>query len=289
MNSLENTSPRESEAVKPISEFDDYRFFVMSRIASGKQSQGRGLTKSLAETLRCHPTFISQVINEKADFSTEQALRFSRFFELSNEETDYFIDLLGLARAGDDCAKIFFRNRVEKKRKELAKFKFAIGAEKLIEESPHAHFDYYTSWIMQAVHATIQIEGLQTAGEISKYLGIRMEEIDAILSNLEKMGLAKFNDSRWSCTNEFLHIDERSPYIWQFHSQWRQRACQSFLQFKKKDVTHYSGALTFSQEVEPQVRAALSKCLDDIMKLVIPSKSETVFGLNVDFFPLRDN
>lgn len=285
MTSSEFLASKRIDTVPSVYTYALYNDFVKDRLNVGKHHDGRGLTRKLAESLQCHPTFISQVINRKAEFSTEQALRFARFFEMNASETEYFVDLIGFARAGDDYAKTFFRTKLEKQK--VSQTQFIAPRNETFASMSDDQFRYFSSWILQAVHAVLQLENRKTAEKIGAYLGFREFDVQDALLALEKIGIARKVGEEWDCTTHFIHLEEKSPLIRHFHSQWRQRVCQNFLKGDSALGLHYSGALTFSHEAEPLVREILLSSLDQIMKTIKPSPSQTAFGLNLDFFPLR--
>ncbi len=77
----------------------NYIEFVSYFLHDGRKRIPRGAVKALSDHLQCHPTFISQVLGEKAHFSHEQALRFCSHAQLSEKETEIFIFILDRDRA----------------------------------------------------------------------------------------------------------------------------------------------------------------------------------------------
>ena len=146
---------------------------------------------------------------------------------------------------------------------------------------------YYGSWIIQVVHASLQLKSCKNIESISKYLGVSQIEVQRVLEVLEKMNLASRTGSVWNTTTHFLHLGKESPIIRYFHLQWRQRVCQDFLKSGPPPGTHYSGVITFAESAEAEVREILLTALDKIMKTIEPSPSEMACGLNLDFFPLQ--
>lgn len=280
-----NSHSLSAEVQSSIFEYNEYEEFVRDRIQFAKSTQGSGVTRRLSEQLQCHTTFVSQVINKKAGFSVEQALRFSKFFRLNRAETDFFVDLVGLGRAGDESAKVFFQLRIEKLRSKHADLK-----ERWSSRNSDLHeneLTYFGSWMIQAVHGTLQLKTCRTSERIASYLGISKIEVEEVLNKLLSMKLVTRTGSEWSTTTHFLHLGKESPLIRQFHLQWRQRVCQEFLKSRNPDSTHYSGILTFARSDESAVRGVLLEALDKIMKIIESSPSEEAFGLNLDFFSLK--
>lgn len=268
-----------------VFEYSSYTEYVNDRIQAAKIEQGRGVTKELAAEVQCHTTFISQVINKKAGFSIEQAIRFARFFKLDSSEMDYFVDLVGLERAADEKSKFFFKERLRRQNEKRADLKSRWSSRN--ENLRENELLYFGSWAIQVVHASLQMKSCRTAEAISRYLGLSLGEVQNVLKTLEGMGLVTTSDAGWHTTTQFLHLGKDSSAIRNFHLQWRQRVCQDFLKSTQPKGTHYSGVLTFAESAELEVRDILLTALDRVMKVIEPSPSEMACGLNVDFFPLR--
>ncbi len=269
--------------------YRNYAAFVRDRIDDERAERGRGITRSLAEAAAVHTTFISQVINEKAAFSIEQALAFCRFFRLSAAETEFFVELVGFARAGTPEARIFFEKRIAKLQKAHSDLKSRWSDRNQTLGTEEAA--YFGSWTTQVVHAALQLKECSTVEGLTSYLGFSERDVQFSLEMLRDMNLAKLvhreRDSTWSTTTRFLHLGKDSPMIRYFHLQWRNRVTQEFLSPSPTEGFHYSGALTFSKNDAPAVKAILIEALDRIMKTIEPSAAEDVYGLNLDLFSLE--
>lgn len=277
-------APKVEPSPHSIFAYASYSAFVKDRIESSKTAEGRGVTRRLADAMQCHTTFVSQVINRKAGFSNEQALKFCRFFRLDSSETEYFIELLGLERAGDENTRAFFRARVKRLQVQQSDLKHRWSNRNSLLAGDE--LTYFGSWMTQAVHATLQLHNCNSVEAIARYLGVAKAEVQFAFETLEKMGLAIRVGANWKTTTHFLHLGKDSPVIRHFHLQWRHRVCQNFLKNTRPGGFHYSGALTFAESDEPLIREILLQALDTVMKTVEPSPAETAYALNLDFYPL---
>jgi hypothetical protein len=89
-----------------IFEFTDYKKFVLHTIESNPEL-GRGSVKKIAESLRVHPSLISQILKGLKDFNPEQANDVATFLGLDEEATEYFLCLVEIERAGTAKLKTF--------------------------------------------------------------------------------------------------------------------------------------------------------------------------------------
>jgi len=81
-----------------IYDFGDYKTYLHTKV--GPRTTRKGIRGALARTLRCQPTYVSQVLYGRAHFSLEQAELVSDFFGHTSDERHYLILLLQKDRAG---------------------------------------------------------------------------------------------------------------------------------------------------------------------------------------------
>ena len=79
---------------KTVFDFESYKTYLNGRV--GGPRQRRGIKSLMAKTHKCQPTYVSQVLNGSADFSSEQAEVLNRFFGHSREESVFFLLLIFL-------------------------------------------------------------------------------------------------------------------------------------------------------------------------------------------------
>jgi len=96
-----------------IFEFKDYKLFVR-HVINTKPILGRGSVKKMAESLRVHPSLISQVLKGTKEFTAEQANEVAVFLNLNELETEYFLCLVDIERAGTARLKTFLQNKRER-------------------------------------------------------------------------------------------------------------------------------------------------------------------------------
>ncbi len=261
-----------------------YTDYIQSVLDQLRKTQGRGAIRRLSEFLGCHPTFISQVLKEKAHFSQDQALKFCRFANLEIAETEFFLNLVSLQRAGTKEARDFFNASIKRQLEARTDLKTRWQNQNATI-SEHETL-YFTSWLLQMVHALTQMSSAQNAKSISLALGAKPAEVESCLETLKNMKLVEQNGKSWKSTENFLHLAKSSPLINSFHLQWRQRISMEFMNKKSVPGTHYSGVLTFSEDLIDPIRQELISTLDSIMRKIKPSPCETAYALAVDFLPL---
>lgn len=95
---------------------DSYRHYLRDRIEAFP-GEGRGVRTQIARLLNCQSTFISQVLRDKAHFSPEHIPKLNRFFEHTDLESRYFLNLVMRDRAGSQDLRALHERELENLKK----------------------------------------------------------------------------------------------------------------------------------------------------------------------------
>src|SRR6185312_16823085 len=93
-----------------IYEYSDYKAYLRSKV--GDKAARRGLKSALAKALSCQPTYISQVLNGHAHFSSEQVMDLNEFLGHSQDEGHFFLLLVQKDRAGKQSLRKYFQAQI---------------------------------------------------------------------------------------------------------------------------------------------------------------------------------
>src|SRR5687768_11246698 len=95
-----------------VFDYRDYKKYLNDFIKN-QASGGHGYRSKIAEALRCHITYISQVLNKDAHFSLEQADELNSFLGHTKDESHYFLLLVQVARAGTHSLRSKFQEQID--------------------------------------------------------------------------------------------------------------------------------------------------------------------------------
>ncbi|MBK8202700.1 MAG: DUF4423 domain-containing protein [Bdellovibrionales bacterium] len=223
-----------------------HREIINDYLGYRKKRRPRGVIRKLSDSLRCHPTFIAQVLNEHADFSPEQAYEICRHFSFSNDQQN-FLTLHLRDRAGTAGLKEYYQQKINR----LLELKRDLRPKKQAKEIRSGAFEseYFGNWIYQAVHALTQIPRLQSASTLAKTLAISVEEVKSILIRLETMGLVKNEKSVWKSTLDSLHLSKDSPLFVTCTPPGKQNCLRICNEIQKIEGTRYSGLITVTEKI----------------------------------------
>ena len=115
-HSSQLTAPKVPPKV-PIEKFRDYRAYLKACLKKGKRENPRYSLRRFARDLETSSQLLSLLIKKKKGISLDMAARFSTRLSLNVEETDYFCNLVDLARVKSKEAKKIIRYRMDRYKK----------------------------------------------------------------------------------------------------------------------------------------------------------------------------
>ncbi len=268
-----------------VFEARNYVDYVRVSLRGGLPSRPRGMIKTVAQSIGCHSTFISQVLSGRGHFSHEQALLFCSHFKLSEEESEFFIDLLNRDRAGTSQAKLHFQRIINRKILERRSFQKRNKLQSVLKENQEVK--YLASWIPSAVYGALHIPGLQTAKKIGDYLNLDTRVAEATLASLKSLNLVLLRKDNWVPTEHDLHISKDSAFAGHYHGSWRLKTASRLAELPRTiHQTHYSSVFAISNQVAEEIREVILRNLTDIRKKMVSAPSEQLFVLCLDFYPI---
>lgn len=270
-----------------MSVFDSktYVGYLKSIIQEGDKKK-HGIVKTLADKLRCHPTFISQVINAKADLNHDQAIRLCQFLDLAEDETEFFIDMLNRDRAASQEAKVHFQKKLDRKISERLTFQKRAKLSSSLKTDQEAI--YLSRWNCPVIHAAIQIPNVRTTEKIAKLLKAEETDVKNALEVLENLKLVKKSGTAWIPTETALHIGKDSPHAANFHANMRVKTAGRLVSRARNiEDTHFSAVFAISKSAADEVRASLLQSLKNAREKMVSSDPEVLYGLCLDYFPIE--
>lgn len=267
--------------MKSAFEFTSYTRYLKAFFAA--ETATRGLKARFAESVQCQGSFVSQVLNGRADLSAEQAFRASRFLGHSTEESDYFQLMVLRARAADPDYRDLLDRKMEQARAKQTDLKSRIPTNAAV--SIEAQSEYYSTWAYAAVHVAASVPRLNTAAAIAGALGLPLEVVQKLLSFLAAQNFVQLSGGEVSMGPTHIHLPAHSVLVKTHHANWRSKAIQSLDHVKKTDQ-HYSVVYSLSYADAARIKTRISDFVQQNMEIVGPSKEEALFAHAIDFFEL---
>ena len=265
-----------------ISEYTDYKKYLLDWLDSRKALQ-RGLRSAFAQAADCQSAFVSQVLNGKPHFSSEQALGIANFMGLNSGETRYFLTLLQLARAGTAELRKHLRSELLEQRKTLLDLKTQVGETR--ELTPEEQNLYYSSWLYVVIHMLVTIPQFQNLKAIALALKLDMARVQSAMTVLVGLGLIHQAKDQFVPGTTQMHLPKASPLIRQHHGNLRLKALDH-IALGQSDGIHYSTVSSMSVSDAEKLQSKIVEWIAQYTGVVRDSPEETLVGFNVDFYSL---
>lgn len=263
-----------------IFEFSDYKIYFKAYVAQ-LPSKGRGEFKRVAEKLNVSSTMISQIFNGDKHMSLELASDLADYLTLNEGETQYFFLLVDYARAGNFRLQAKLKAQIEKAQAQAKNLNTRLKFERELDDLAKATF--YSSWVYSGVRMLSALPNVQNSQAIADRLNLPRTHIEKILDFLIKENLVKVEGEGLEAGARSTHIGAESPFVMKHHQNWRLMGFNK-MQPNNSSNLFYTGPMSLSEETAQKVRAELPSLIEKITNWVVPSPSEVVRCLNIDWF-----
>lgn len=261
--------------------FINYRPYLIEKL--GIEGSRTGLRKKLAEHIKVHTTFVSQVLKGRGDFSLEQAEAINHFLSHTSDEGDYFLLLVMKDRAGTRELKQRFQTKLEAQRQERLNIKKRVEVKQEISAQDRERF--YSNIFFGAIHVLCSIPEMRSVDKLTHALKLPREQIQEMVDYLLKLGILSEKNQELIPGSQHIHLGNDSTTILKHHSNWRLHTLQN-LRFVQPDNVHYSACLSLSREDAFKIKELLLKELKNNLKIVEKSPEEIAYVYSFDFYPL---
>ncbi len=263
-----------------IFKFTDYKKYVLERIVN-MPKKGRGHLREISLHLEVNSTVVSQIFKGSRDLTLDQALKFSKFWGMSELESKYFITLVSKERAAGHELKGYYDEELKKIAAEFTDTKNRIR-EGYAELDDSEKALYYSDWAYVGVRALSSIPKYKNLDAIAEYFDMPRAKVNQILDFLLKTNLCKKENGELQVGTSFTHLSQDSPFVNIHRRNWRLKAIEHL--GKKKEGLYYSSAVSLSQSDKKWIHEKLLDTISQVSKRVGPSEEEELACLNIDWF-----
>lgn len=257
----------------------DYKSFL-KRVAD-QQSHVKAIHSKMAEAAGCQKSYLSKVLNGEAHLLPDHAYGIAEYLHMSEPETDYFLELVQLDRAGSPKLRERQKKKLEKLKEQMENLHQRFRSESLSEEEEQKI--YYSSWVYSAVHIACGIENLRSAKALAARFHLETKHVEAILADLARMKLVEEAGGSWRRSSKYLHVPFGSPMNSVNHANWSIKALQD-IQLEKAESLHYTAVYSLEKKDAEQIKLMLIQAIERSREVVKPSRDEELVCLRVDLF-----
>jgi uncharacterized protein (TIGR02147 family) len=266
-----------------IFEFTDYKNFLWHFIEQ-QPKKGRGLVKAMGEYLTIDPSQVSQVLSGNKDFTEEQGIMISRFTGLNELETDYFLTLIKIERAGTKTLKDHYTKKQIKLKEESLDLKERVNQDRILSDYEKSIF--YSSYLYSAVRLSTSIGAGQTISEIAERFQISREKAFGIINFLKDSNLCLEKDGKYVLGTQHTHIERGSPFLSRHHHNWRVKALERTDSISDQEL-QFTGPVSISKEDFESVRELLVEVISKSLDKVKKTEPSDVACLLIDWYWLK--
>ena len=261
--------------------FKHYKPFLANYIKTNKY---KGLISQLAQACGCDRTYISQVLNGKADLLPDHVVKLCDFLNLTEIESEYFLNLLLQDRATTPAARHFFENKINKIKNSSDELSKKIENKNDASEISEVHKNlYYSNWLFPLIHTLTSINQYQTVDSISKKISCTENVVVTVLKTLVKLNLVTSVNGKFVHSGLSLYLKREASQIYSFHLQARLESVRR--SYEKQDI-HFTNVFSVSTNDVGKLRDQIVNLIENHRKTVHESGAETVGVFNCDFFTL---
>jgi uncharacterized protein (TIGR02147 family) len=261
-----------------------YRDFLRERLKT-MPKEGRGQVARIAKVLQMHPTRLSQVLHGHVNLTMEQAGRLANHLGLSALETEFFLAMIQLERAGTEELKAIFRGQLRRLQEQSRELKHRVPKDIALSENQKAVF--YSNWAYSAVRLATSIEALRSIDAMAERFGMSGEKVRMILDFLFEAGLVVEKEGQFQIGPQTTHLEKTSPLILRHHSNWRLKAISRHERSTDSEIA-YTCPVSLRREDQAAIREMIMQLIEKFLKKVVASEPpDTLACLNIDWFQVE--
>lgn len=265
-----------------IFNYNDYKPYLQNNIRKQGKA-GRGTFGRLAVHLGVHPTLISQVISGEKDFTIEQALPVAEFFGLRKLESNYFLVLVQIARAGTHQLKTHYREIRNQMQKDALKISERVETNRKLTDFEKSIF--YSSWLFSAIQIATSLDHPMGINQLCDKFHIPLSRAHEIINFLLDVQMLEVKNGRYQAGSMNTHLEKGSPFLIKHHVNWRVKAIEKAESVTDEELM-YTVNLSLNEADFKKLREELVLYIQSFLKTVKDSPAEMIAQLNIDFFKL---
>lgn len=258
----------------------DYRMFLLDWLKQ-QQSGGHGLKTKLAKQAGISSSMFSQVLMGNKELTLDQAVELLEMLALVTHEEDYFLQLVELSRVSNHKLKNRILKQLSEKKTKAQKLSERIQNAKELSDLEKGI--YYSSWIYGAVRNLSAIDEFGSSQAIAERLQLPVGLVSKVVEFLIENNLCIQDKGRISPGVQNTYLRPESPLVNKHHQNWRVKGFDR-MELKRTTDFFFTGPVTLAVEDVSKVRDLLPKFIEEITKIVGPSKSEKGYCLNLDWY-----
>lgn len=260
-----------------IFQYTNFRGYMEEKLAT--PPYGRGSRGRMAHFLNCQPSFISQVMKGKNELSLEHAHQLNLFFEHDQDESNFFIHLVLLSKAGSTGLAGHLENQLREIKEKALSIERVSPQNELSEEDT---LQYYNDWRNSMIHMAVTIPKFRSVEALVERLQIPENEVLEKLQFLTRLNLCRKVTDRYYEPGEMrIHLKKSTAYSKTAAIMMRLHNLEKMNMLKKNDM-NFSANFTISHEKFELLKSRFRDVIKDINESLVDDEPESLFSLTID-------
>ncbi len=229
-----------------------------------------------------HSTFVSLVFKEKRDLSVEQALLLAKHLNLTDSETEYFLDLVQLSRSGHHQLRDYTKKKIKAAQETAKKLSTHFEHERQLGAEERQTF--YSSWHYSAIRVftSTKPQGC-TVEEICDRFQLPRSTVIEALHFLTRTQLVTQNRDKYQVGAQRTFLEKGNPLLKCHHSNWRLKALQQYERLSDEEMM-FTTTLSLSRGDFVRLREILSEFVKTTSQMIKETDPDDVACINLDLF-----
>lgn len=266
-----------------IYHFTDYKQFVLYELRQ-KPNSGRGQFLKIAKALRVHTTMITHIFKGQLHLGSEQCLALADYLGLNELETEFLVQLVLRARAGDQRTKKFFDQKIAVLKSRALNLSDRLEMKNTLSESDQATF--YSSWIYAALRLLSAIPAFQNRAAMAEELKLSQAKVNKHLEFLIGRGLCVEKDGKILYGEIKTYVAQDSPFVVRHHMNWRTKVMEHYDRLQSDELA-FTKPVVIAESDFAKIREELVRWIEKFNQIAEPSPSERLCCLNIDWVRIQ--
>jgi uncharacterized protein (TIGR02147 family) len=263
-----------------IFNFTDYRPFLRSYLRSSSAS-GRGQISRLAEHVGLNLSVLSLILKGERDLSPEHAYEISEYFAWSLPVKEHFNLLNQYQRASSHKLKKHLLEKIEAHKKHSIDLSNQVKRDVIFTEQQKSVF--YSNYMYSAIRMACSFDDGQSLDQLLSRFLIQRNQMTEMVRFLVENNLIVENNGRYFIGPQATHLEKKSLYFKQNHSNWRIMGIQKIDKHEEQDF-FYTAPFSISKEDYKKFREDLVQLIKSFVNVAKDSKADMVGCFNIDLF-----
>jgi hypothetical protein len=249
------------------------------------QLQERGIYSRIAEHLNVTNVYVSQVFKADKHLSFEQGMLLSEFFGFTPLQTQYFMHLLAIEKAGHFKLVNYHKKQLLQVREQSKKI--AARVKNTQQLSLEDQLTFYSSWKYAAFQLASALPLVKNAQDLTELFRVELEEANKILNFLleTQIVIKEKNELKLGITHS--HLSKDSPLIGQHHKNWRMFAMDKASNLNESELM-YTAPMIISNQLAEEFQKSLLDLIQAFIKKTEGCPDEELRLLNIDFLKIKN-